>query len=253
MTITMPKSLGQDRLESALESAQAGDLNGVRAYVRAASSEWKSSAERGQRATVAAAYATFAAIQGGYLFMERASKDEVRPEGWVGPTEFGRMFPKTDRSGGIVVGDDGEPVGMSKATISTWAIAGRAYEVHGVDPESKEGKALLNRYGQAKEVTEVVKRDSMTLEDLQAAITAADEAAAARKAKRQEEAAQRNTEDVTTVPASNSAKLDLMETVLASLGQLSPVEAKRLADLAQSIDLVLERPMLTEEQARQSA
>lgn len=236
-TAEAPKAPAQDDLLARVIAA-GSDPEAVKAAVGAVAAEWRTTqtgnVEGTERLTVAAAHATWALCKAN-LFPYSGTKTLDGSEPTFTMEEVRAMFA----SRRTVKDTEAKP--LSAATISTWRVAGRAYDVHGIVPESDRGKALLNRYGQATVVKEAVAADTMSEDDLSVAIAAEDKRKEEADEKRKAEAKAKAKPKEVEIPRNNSGLLDLMETCLAKFGKdgsISPAEAARFAEFQTAVEAV---------------
>jgi hypothetical protein len=196
-----------------------------------------------ETAVVAAAYATHAGITSGYVDQPGRGKSAVK--GAITVEEFGGYF---------VSRQTGE--GLGKARVGQLAVAGRAYVVHGVDPETDLGRTLLG--GRAiKGVTKVVRdliakpEGEVTVHDLEDAVRreALNEARKAEERKQERANAEQTDtdkgDDDETPSRNNSENLRRAIALVAAItpGSITPAESKMVQDLQDALDVLTAEPV----------
>ena len=246
MTTVIEGTVMDDTIASEAQAACA-DPAAAESFARRIAEEYKDTERALEGKTVAAAYATFAAVQSGWL----PAKGDAG-EGQISLTDYAALY------------------GKSTATISTWRNAGAAYSLHGLDPQSLVGRQMLQNFGQsaiAKRVLEakttkgaVKKASAKAWKDALAEEAARKDAAKAEaKAKRERDAAEAKrkadhaaAEDGDGQPKrNNTGRIDALEATLAAIvWPMSPAEMARFAVFAETVAGLLDRPtseMVSEE------
>jgi hypothetical protein len=213
MTVTSSKSKVSKSQQAIREAAlTASGWSEAKRVTGRAASAFRLGEEDQQQRGVTAAYATHASVTTGYLILGRRPKGA--PKSAVTTVDYGQMF------------------GVSHARVGQWAMAGRAFVVHGIDPTSDTGRAILNGRGTDKETRAAIMADTADEGTIRQAFARDDKAKRAAKDAAKAAKAKRNAEGKGGGKAlrNNPARLDALEMIRSSLTALSPKEAKRLAE-----------------------
>jgi hypothetical protein len=212
--------------DAALQAAK--DVQSARSYVTAAVGEYTSAV--GRAATVAA-YATYAAVESGYL-QTRKAKGEQHAAGSVSQQEYAALF------------------GKSPTTVALWKNAGRAFVVHGVDPESPLGRDLINGAATPAAVASLIRQDKVSHAALAKAVKqvkmakdnarrTGDTGKNTRGSGSADESARPVDGWPSNPPRNNTTRIDAIEMLLAAISKPTPGEVERLNGLLERISALL--------------